>query len=439
MKWFRRSSLVESLIHPLKTGLNGARIYPLDQKVALFGGAAGLSQGMMILYAILLARWLAPEAYGIYVANFVVVSFSSIVINWGLDVWILRESSTSPTPRVLVGKVILLKTLFAVPWGTALALILSRIHPDLYFLPIIVLCVFDVWLDSCLNVELAALNGHGRVRTVSLFFLISRGSRLLSGVLLILAGARDPLLFMAGRLAATFISVILAAIAFPPIFGTQAGRGLRQIFQSAIPYSASELLSLIYLQADIALIALLLGDRKTVGTYAPANSLINALFILPSVLSSYFLPILTRYFKQARADLQDPSRQMFGLHVLLGIVLFAGLALSSRFLTETLLGPEYHSTGTLLLILSPLLLFKCLNYASATYLVSVDWQKQRLAPQFVTTGLNIGLNLVAIPLWGATGAAVVYVLSEFLLAVGYMRLVIQRLSFARTASIQEES
>lgn len=85
-----------------------------------------------------------------------------------------------------------------------------------------------------------------------------------------------------------------------------------------------------------------------------------------------------------------------------------------------ILGPAYEITGDLIIILSPLLLFKAISFFCATILVAIGAQSKRVIPQVFSLLINIGLNLLLIPRIGVIAPAFVYVISEGVLMVGYL-------------------
>jgi O-antigen/teichoic acid export membrane protein len=73
--------------------------------------------------------------------------------------------------------------------------------------------------------------------------------------------------------------------------------------------------------------------------------------------------------------------------------------------------------------MSPLLFFKSLGFGWAAFLVATGRQNQRLVPQVVSAVLNVGLNLWLIPRLGIPGVALIYMVSEIVLTIGYGFLV----------------
>jgi O-antigen/teichoic acid export membrane protein len=281
----------------------------------------------------------------------------------------------------------------------------------------------DVLSDSLFNTQTTSLNVMGRIPQISVMLLISRGGRLLGAVVLIFAGEQAPLWFAVARAAATLTASAAAALLLSPQFKNPEERFLH-IWRQSLPYGLSEFLALVYGQADITLLALLLG-QFSVGLYAPASGIITA---MTGVLASgfyIFVPILSRQLKAAPQRFSKTARLMFAGYALVGGLLWMTFLIGSPAIVQLLLGSAYNQTGELMVILSIILFLKSLSFACATFLVAVGWQHRRLAPQLVSAIVNVVLNLWAIPNLGIIGVAWVFVASEVVLLAGYSLMTIE--------------
>jgi O-antigen/teichoic acid export membrane protein len=70
-------------------------------------------------------------------------------------------------------------------------------------------------------------------------------------------------------------------------------------------------------------------------------------------------------------------------------------------------------------LLSPILVLKSLNFGLAALLTAADFQSWRTTAQMVCAIFNVAANLVMIIHLGIVGVALVYMLSEALLLLGY--------------------
>ena len=83
------------------------------------------------------------------------------------------------------------------------------------------------------------------------------------------------------------------------------------------------------------------------------------------------------------------------------------------------------ATGSILRILSPIMLFKSIAFGFALIIVITGNQRKRLLPQFVVSVFNISFNLLLIPYFGLIAVAWIYSISEMLLMLGYSLIAIK--------------
>jgi O-antigen/teichoic acid export membrane protein len=113
---------------------------------------------------------------------------------------------------------------------------------------------------------------------------------------------------------------------------------------------------------------------------------------------------------------------LFGL---LGILLTLFVILLSVFFLVPLLGNNYLMSKQLLLILSPIMLFKSISFGLATLLVARSLQSKRLIPQVIIAVFDVLLVVLLIPRFGATGVAWAYLIAELFLSIGYWAILLQ--------------
>ena len=391
----------------------------LLQRLLTLGGASGLGQLFSLVYTLLLAHQLGLPGYSAFAACFSTAGLSAFLINWGMDTYLLRQSATHPQAGELTGQVILLKLGLGLLWGAACFVALPRLRPDLFWPDLLGFCLLDVWCEDLFDAQSARLNGLGRIRQSANLTILLRGGRLLAASGLVMAAFRSPTQYAAARLGATLIALAVMFLVVRPSFASSSIQKLKSVWRSALPFGVSDMLALIYLQADVTLLALLASHATEVGSYAPALTLINALFILPASAYTLLIPALSALRQEQPDGYRALKRWIYPGFAALGALLWPLVWWGGSNLTTRLLGPSYYESGALLAALSPILFLKCLSFAGASLLVAADRQAERLIPQAAAAAANIIFNLWAIPRWGAWGATWAYLLSEGLLAAGY--------------------
>jgi O-antigen/teichoic acid export membrane protein len=394
------------------------KLSPLMRGAALFGSSSVIAQGIMMLYSLLLARWLLPENYGIIAGCYSTGTLSAFLINWGMDTWLLHQGAIEVNPTHLARIVLKIKGILGIVWTVGVWLVLTTIRPDVYWPSILAVVILDIWLDSAFNTQITVLNITHRIRTVSVLMIASRGLRLLSAIGLILIHSKGLLYFSIARLACTIILLLIATIEVKSYSKSNDGLSIWQVWKSSLQFGLSEFLSIVYGQIDVTMVTIILGSLA-VGYYSPAISLINALITALSSAYVYFIPPVSYRLANAPRTFRSLAIKMLLLFFIAGCLLSIGLFSTAGWLIPLLLNNAYQTTGDIVRILSPILLFKALSMGCAVILVAAGWQKRRLIPQIISASANILLNLWAIPKFGIGGAAQIYVLSEVILLAGY--------------------
>jgi O-antigen/teichoic acid export membrane protein len=393
----------------------------LSNALALTIGSA-LAQGLMAVTVLLTARQLGVMSFGQYTATFSVAAFTSVLFNLGLDTWLLR-SGAREQHRLgeLLGNALIVKLLLGSVWLAGLVLILPRLNPGTFVASLVCIAGIAILGEGLLSAMLSAFKALLRTRVPVWAMIGLRGTILVLTALLVALGAKNLAGYALIRLivAAAVAGIVLRLLPFTLRARTRAWPGMGR---ETLPFAASDLAASVYLQADTTLAAIMLGSAA-VGLYAPASSLVNALFVIPAALYTLMIPVLVRTM-DARGRL--PGRMIvrsLGSFALLGVVLWAGTSLASGRLLTFLLGDAFKGSGVLLAILSPILFLKSVNFGAAAVLVAVGWQGRRVYVQAAAAGLNVALNLAVIPRFGVIGVAWVYVISELCLLLGYLGLV----------------
>jgi len=382
------------------------------------------AQIVMVIYTIFVARNLGPEAFGKFAGNYALVGFSIFFVSWGMDTWLLQNPKSLTEPRIWSGLVSRIKARLGIVWGICLFVIAPLIRRNLFEPGLILICVIDVLCDSILVTHLSALNIEKRFNSMSFLIISSRILRLTSALIVVfILKESSPIHFAFARTSATIIGLLFAIYLVKLKFSFQNPAKDLKIMNESFPYAVSELLVLVYLQADVVLVSLLSGSSAA-GVYSPASSLVNALFIIPNSIFLIILPILSRQFISLPEKLYHSIRGINLGFLGLGIILAISTFLLGGWVIRLILTDQYIVSSALVKILSPLLFFKSLCFGWAAFIVAVGWQRQRLIPQAISAGVNVVANLIIIPRIGVPGVATAYIASEAVLALGYAGLVI---------------
>lgn len=185
------------------------------------------------------------------------------------------------------------------------------------------------------------------------------------------------------------------------------------------PFGLAALFHLVYYQTDIVLVKYITG-ADAAGKYNVAFTVMAAVYLLPSAIyQKFLLPKVHRWANQDRGKFYRVYRQGNIAMLIMGSITMIGIWLTVSWGVPLLFGKQYIESVPLLNILaiSAPLIFVALN-AGAT-LVTQNHIKTKVKLMGIIAVFNIILNASMIPRFGATGAAISTVISNFFLLLLY--------------------
>ena len=169
---------------------------------------------------------------------------------------------------------------------------------------------------------------------------------------------------------------------------------------------------MIQARIDQVMIKEMLGSLE-VGYYSVAMRLIEAAAFIPMLLKSSLYPSIQSAKIQSKALYQDRLLNFYRLNFLFFLVLAIPIFIFAEPIIVLLFGIEYQPAGVLLALLSIRLFFANMGVARGTYIVTENLMKFSMLTMILGTIVNIYLNYVMIPYYGARGAIGATIVSFF--------------------------
>lgn len=189
-----------------------------------------------------------------------------------------------------------------------------------------------------------------------------------------------------------------------------------------VPVSNAQVWSLLRRSRDLGLSAVasathsradqvILGSYRVAqgGPYAVAYRLVDAALALVVAAGSVVLPALGRTSGAARASI---SRALTSAALVFGVGLGATLAIGAPLFVAVIGGSEFESAVPLVRILAVVLVVSVVNMPLAQLVIVEGGAHRLLRISIFSVGLNISLNLLLIPTYGAMGAAIATLATE---------------------------
>ncbi len=184
----------------------------------------------------------------------------------------------------------------------------------------------------------------------------------------------------------------------------------RQLLGWALPLGVSFLIGVIYWRIDIVMLSKLSSEAE-VGLYGLAYKMVDAL----AVIAQFVLITLTPEFARLAANprrFDQIVEKAFSAMQLGSLGVCVPFALFAPEITDLVGGDAFDKAGTLLRIRLIGVALSFLSAAIGQAIVAKNRQRSLMSLSALVLVANVLVNLALIPLWGATGAATAFAVSE---------------------------
>ena len=179
--------------------------------------------------------------------------------------------------------------------------------------------------------------------------------------------------------------------------------------KQSIPMMLAMLVTLMLNQADILMLEWLAYEHS-VGHFAAANTLVHIIPVAQVTIASLFLPLIGKYLESDYPQALTLFKQARLITLIITVLVGLGLWLFSSTLLS-LFGKDYLDAQTTMMILIPAYAFNAFAALTATWLQYSGHGKQIVHFGLLALCINVIANLLLIPKFGLTGAALATALS----------------------------
>jgi len=362
------------------------------------------------------ARYLGPEKFGLlsYAQSF--VALFSALATLGLDGIVVRELVKNPEREgELLGTSFGLKLIGALAVFIMLAIAIPFTSNDRYT-NILVFIIASATIFQAFNV----VDMYFQAKVMGKFITFANTLSLLlssiAKVVFILVQA--PLIAFAWMV--VFESFVLA-IGYVYFYVNNHSLSdkkhftfklhtAKSLLKDSWPLILSGLVIMIYMRIDQVMIKEML-NAEAVGQYAAAVRISEAWYFIPMVISSSLFPAIINAKKQSEELYYARLQKLYDLMVWIAIAIALPMTFLSDYVVHLLYGEQYKQAGSVLMIHIWAGVFVALGVASGKWFVAENLQMLAFWRTFYGMLINIILNLVLIPKYGAQGAAMATLIS----------------------------
>lgn len=384
------------------------------KKLALKGvtwlaGDKVLRLAVSIFTGALVTRYLGPEKYGILSALTAYAALFGPIANMGVNSIIIRDVAAHPEKeKQVVDSAVFLK-LFGGAIAFVFAVLISLFANQTQYEPILVVIATFQFLFYYLEaLEVWFLSKHDQKKPV----LAGQISFMFTSVL------RVVFIFLDFGLAAVLLTYALDSI-LGGIFVYMYARkylnfrvsnlvynkqSILALFKETIPLILSGLGANIYMKIDKVIMPWL-TSAFVLGIYSAATRLSELWYFVPYSVSTALSPLIAEAKSKNQYTYEKRVRKSL---IIINLVTFAialGTSLFGKLALDLYAGEQYSSALSALRIHIWSLPFISMGLIIDIWLINERLQKVQVIRTFVTAALNILLNILFVPRFGAVGAA----------------------------------
>ena len=403
------------------------RIFKLGKEAAVYGLSSIVGRFLNFLLVPFYTNYLAKAQFGVQSNIYAYIAFAFVIYGYGMDSAYMRfvvsaESSdkrqTFSIPFFsVVGTSVLLSFVIHSFATTISDLIGSPGHANLIQYSAWILC-----FDTLVIVPFAYLRMTNRAKLFAGLRILNIVINVfLTIIMLVVAKMKLEAVFIANLIASGVTALVLLWIVFPQLTIRLSGRLFKDMLTFGLPYIPAGLAGIAIQVIDRPIVKALTND-DTLGIYT-ANYRLGVLMMLVVGMFDY----AWRPFFLTHARDQDAPKLFSKVFTYVAALLMLVFVTGSLFIEDIVrikffgryfIHPDYWGG---LSIVPIVLMAYVFTGAYVNFVVGIYLEKKtKYLPYATGTGalVNVVVNLVLIPKYGITGAAIATLLSYVVMAIG---------------------
>lgn len=377
--------------------------------IQLFG--RGCVVILTLLTTALLTRFFGPAGYGNYVFLTAYIMLFVALADWGTGMISVREASQAKKDEIKIfGNVLLIRSVLGLVFFI-LSNIVARVIPIFSHLLIPLslgsFLILFLSVRTSLNVVFQTRLSFEKIAIVEL----SQSLLFLIVLFLVLPFYSNLESVFASLSLCSFVSSVVAIVLAKKMTGFDFRldkKILYRLFWESLPTGAFLIVFSIYNRVDTIILQALKGP-EAVGYYGLAYKIHDNLILIAAYLMNALFPIIAKAKGQ---ELKKIYQEVFSLLAGLGMAVAIIVLLFAPFVVYLIAGSQFGQSVIVLRILIFATALSFVNHLTGYTLIAVGKQKISLSIAVVALVLNIGLNLILIPLLSSLGAALVTIVTE---------------------------
>ena len=373
----------------------------------IFAGRAS-NAFFLFLLTLVVSRQLGPALFGVFSFLTAVVVATSGFSNLGLDIWMVREVTKSPSKgKQYLSNILGLKIGTSLITAILVFLVFQATDLPQSTLNLLWVMLISIFFNSVSQTLWHYGNCFKQFIYHSSLWAASNIIKAGLGIVLVLIFHElEPLVW--GIVASEAIALVLSFYVVHHRFGPFAPEFHFLVWKNFIarsaPIALGMIFSILYFRVDIIMLQLM-TEEKAVGFYSAAYKLFEVAVVLPQSFMLVLFPTLVEEYHSDRSQFKNRFKKALAIYSLIG----GGIALVlwglSREIITLIYGDQFFPSIAVLNILSWAIFLFFINFLLSNILITSGRERINTWNLVGATVLNIVLNLIWIPAYGTIGAA----------------------------------
>jgi O-antigen/teichoic acid export membrane protein len=388
------------------------------------GGEIAGRFASLLLFAVA-GHALGENGLGSFVFAVAFLGFVIVPVDIGLDRYMLRAIAREPSSaNHLFFNVLALKLSLALPLFGAAVLGLHLVGYDHAAQLTTLALVPGTICDSIARSQFAVFMANERSGPPALADATQRICSAALGIAALKSGygvVSVAVTYSIGSLIGVVIGFVLLARTIGMPARSAKRRSWRALASGSVPFATQDIFATLLARVDTVILALI-ATQAAVGSYGAAYRLFESTLFVTYALVGAFAAMFT----YLSPDSDPPLRSVYQRSIKLSLVLLVPIAAAFTVLggpiCRLIYGDNFSSAAVPLGILGPGVVLLGVVTLTTSLMVSRENPRRMVPVAAAMAALNIALNLILIPLYGAGGAAAAMLATEVVYAIWITRM-----------------
>ena len=377
-----------------------------------------VSMATSLVSSIYLARVLGAESYGILGFGTALLSFFTLVVNLGFDVFGTREIAREhERVQELTNNILTMRLFLAVVVFGLYAVVIAWIDKPAAFKAVLIVLGVNLFTNA-LTLDWV-YQGVERMDVIATRQVLSSLLGLLA-VFILVHEQTDVILAAVASVVALLINAVWMLNRYLQDFNgfkfSFNWKLYQEILQASLPIAVSSFMISIYYSMDTVMLGFMRTEEE-VGWYTAAYKFLNIAIVPMGIFVQALLPTLSNAYGN-QVLMKQRAINLAKALLVVGVPISATGMVFAQDLIKLIFGNSYIPASNALVLLMANVFLIYINTVYGNPLVAWNQQKNQMYAILAGGVINIILNFLLIPGYGIEGAALATLISEAIVLIG---------------------